>query len=190
VKLLSPGVYQYKFIVDGQWRHDPNLPSMYDDMGNINNVMEVQEYVPENLTSLSGFEPPPSPPSSYDNPPPAPEDFQKEPPAMPPQLQLSLLNVPPALDAIAALPRPQHVVLNHVYLQRAAASTTAAVLGTTHRFRSKYVTTILYLPRRRAGVAAAAQAQAAQAQQRPQASDVSMAQTGAMSISKTAPMMI
>ena len=33
---------QYKFIVDGQWRHDPNLPSMYDDMGNINNVMEVQ----------------------------------------------------------------------------------------------------------------------------------------------------
>lgn len=33
---------QYKFIVDGQWRHDPNLPSMYDDMGNINNVLEVQ----------------------------------------------------------------------------------------------------------------------------------------------------
>ena len=36
---------------------------------------------------------------------------------MPAQLQLSLLNVPPALDAIAALPRPQHVILNHVYLQ-------------------------------------------------------------------------
>jgi hypothetical protein len=33
---------QYKFIVDGQWRHDPNLTSMYDDQGNINNVMEVQ----------------------------------------------------------------------------------------------------------------------------------------------------
>lgn len=129
---------QYKFIVDGQWRHDPNLPSMYDDMGNINNVLEVQvrrhnslpagllpvpvarcclsagagawrwrvpraalrvqppagpgaqrtrrapqcgeplphthtrctpihpppqEYVPENLESLVGFDPPPSPPS-------------------------------------------------------------------------------------------------------------------------------
>ena len=36
---------------------------------------------------------------------------------MPPQLQLSLLNVPPAVDAIAALPRPQHVILNHIYLQ-------------------------------------------------------------------------
>ena len=41
----------------------------------------------------------------------------KEPPLMPPQLQLSLLNVPPAMDAIAALPRPQHVILNHIYLQ-------------------------------------------------------------------------
>ena len=49
--------------MDGQWRHDPNLTSMYDDCGNINNVLEVQEYVPENLESLVGFDPPPSPPS-------------------------------------------------------------------------------------------------------------------------------
>ena len=35
---------------------------MYDEMNNVNNVLEVQEYVPENLDSLSGFEPPPSPP--------------------------------------------------------------------------------------------------------------------------------
>ena len=41
---------------------------------------------------------------------------------MPPQLQLSLLNVPPAMDAIAALPRPQHVILNHLYLQASLAS--------------------------------------------------------------------
>lgn len=57
------------------------------------------------------------PSRSYASQPPATEDFLKEPPAMPPQLQLSLLNVPPAMDAIAALPRPQHVILNHIYLQ-------------------------------------------------------------------------
>lgn len=100
---------------------------------------------------------------------------------MPPQLQLSLLNVPPAMDAIAALPRPQHVILNHLYLQvgaalsmrlagrgdtcctgmaarrhrpsrspraprllqRMTASAHAMVVGTTHRYRSKYVTTIM-----------------------------------------------
>lgn len=36
---------------------------MFDEMGNVNNVIEVHEYVPENLDGLSGFEPPPSPPS-------------------------------------------------------------------------------------------------------------------------------
>ena len=79
---------------------------------------QVHEYVPENLDGLSGFDPPPSPPSSYNNPPPAAEDYAKEPPSMPPQLQLTLLNVPPAADAQAVLPRPQHVVLSHVYCQR------------------------------------------------------------------------
>ncbi|KAL4859538.1 SNF1-related protein kinase regulatory subunit beta-2 [Chlorella vulgaris] len=165
VKLVPPGVYQYKFIVDGQWRHDPNLTSMYDDQGNINNVMEVQEYVPENLESLVGFDPPPSPPSSYTSPPPATEDFLKEPPVMPPQLQLSLLNVPPAMDAIAALPRPQHVILNHIYLQRMTTSTHAMVVGTTHRYRSKYVTTVMYKPKKRVQPAGHPQ---------PASSDVSM----------------
>ena len=44
---------------------------------------------------------------SYNMPLPTPEDYAKEPPAMPPHLQLTLLNVPPALDATASLPRPQ-----------------------------------------------------------------------------------
>ena len=46
------------------------------------------------------------------------EDFVKDPPPAPAHLQLTLLNVPPALGATASLPRPQHVVLNHVYCQR------------------------------------------------------------------------
>eukprot|EP00976_Prorocentrum_cordatum_P107365 1194626-Prorocentrum_minimum.AAC.8 len=56
---------QYKFIVDGEWKYAPDQPAMYDEMGNVNNVLEVQEYIPENLDSLSGFQPPASPASSY-----------------------------------------------------------------------------------------------------------------------------
>lgn len=144
VKLLPPGVYQYKFIVDGQWRHDPNSTCMYDDQGNINNVLEVQEYVAENLDGLANFEPPPSPVSSYSNPIPGSEDFMKEPPVIPPQLQLSLLNVPSSMDGNTSLPRPQHVVLNHMYLQRVNQTKSAIVVGMTHRYKSKYITTVLY----------------------------------------------
>ena len=39
---LPPGRYQYKFIVDGEWLHDPeafeNVPNQY---GSLNSVLEV-----------------------------------------------------------------------------------------------------------------------------------------------------
>lgn len=49
-------------------------------------------------------------------------------------------------------------------------STHAMVVGTTHRYRSKYVTTIMYKPKKRPHQAAAQQAAA----QQPASSDVSM----------------
>ena len=55
---------------------------------------------------------------SYNNPPPVSEDFAKEPPVMPPHLQLTLLNLSPTIKAQAVLPRPQHVILNHLYCQK------------------------------------------------------------------------
>ena len=85
---------------------------------------------------------------SYSNPMPTPDDYAKEPPAMPPHLQLTLLNVPPTSDAAAPLPRPQHVVLNHLYCQRTSQGN-GLIVGTTHRFKSKYVTTVMYKPKRR-----------------------------------------
>ena len=171
---------QYKFIVDGEWKYAPDQPAMHDERDIINNVVEVQEYVPDHLDSLVGFEPPPSPVErclpvapcceprvtaelqphrraqqvhtarllpctpacaggggskscgcscccSYNNPRQVAEDFAKDPPAMPPHLQLTLLNVPPATDATASLPRPQHVILNHLYCQRNSRSINAAV---------------------------------------------------------------
>jgi hypothetical protein len=40
---LDPGVYQYKFIVDGNWLLDPSNPeTVEDEAGNLNNVLEVK----------------------------------------------------------------------------------------------------------------------------------------------------
>uniref|UniRef100_A0A7S0JEI5 PX domain-containing protein n=1 Tax=Calcidiscus leptoporus TaxID=127549 RepID=A0A7S0JEI5_9EUKA len=38
---LSPGHHQYKFIVDGQWRHDHTAPTVLDNLGNVNNSITV-----------------------------------------------------------------------------------------------------------------------------------------------------
>ena len=42
VKMLPPGVYQYKFIIDGEWKYAPDQPAMYDEMGNVNNVLKCK----------------------------------------------------------------------------------------------------------------------------------------------------
>jgi hypothetical protein len=137
---------QYKFIVDGEWKYAPEQPAMYDERGNVNNVVEVCEYTPENLDNLHSFAPPSSPPRSYDCGGPAADDFAKEPPTAPPQLHLTLLNVPPLADAPNILPRPQHVILNHMYSEKSRHAKGAVVLGATHRYRSKYITVVMYKP--------------------------------------------
>lgn len=39
---LDPGIYTYKFVVDGNWLLDPSNPSTQEDeAGNLNNVLEV-----------------------------------------------------------------------------------------------------------------------------------------------------
>mmetsp|Transcript_29439 Transcript_29439/g.83011 ORF Transcript_29439/g.83011 Transcript_29439/m.83011 type:complete len:279 (-) Transcript_29439:195-1031(-) len=150
VKLLPPGVYQYKFIVDGEWKYAPELPAMFDDMGNVNNVLEVHEYVPDEYAAIQGFDPPPSPPESYNCALPTLEDYAKPPPAMPQQLNLTLLNVnAPVNDDNKSLPRPQHVILDHLYVHSANQSVNAVVMGATWRYRSKYVTSVMYKPVKR-----------------------------------------
>src|SRR2546423_417247 len=40
---LDPGVYQYKFVVDGNWLLDPANPdTAEDEAGNVNNVLEIK----------------------------------------------------------------------------------------------------------------------------------------------------
>ncbi|KAG7668620.1 hypothetical protein Ndes2526B_g03759 [Nannochloris sp. 'desiccata'] len=43
---LPPGYHQYKFIVDGEWRHDETQPFMPDPLGNVNNWLFVRKPEP------------------------------------------------------------------------------------------------------------------------------------------------
>lgn len=38
---LAPGRYEFNFLVDGVWRHDPRQPSVEDGLGGRNNVLVV-----------------------------------------------------------------------------------------------------------------------------------------------------
>ncbi|KVH96754.1 5-AMP-activated protein kinase, beta subunit, interaction domain-containing protein [Cynara cardunculus var. scolymus] len=145
LKVLPSGVYQYRFVVDGQWRYSPDVPWTQDEAGNTCNILDLQEYVPEDIQSISGFEPPQSPDSSYNNLQLGCEDYAKEPPLVPPHLQMTLLNAPsPHMEIPPPSSRPQHVVINHLYMQKGRSSDSVVALGSTHRFLSKYVTVVLY----------------------------------------------
>ncbi|ESR61048.1 hypothetical protein CICLE_v10016448mg [Citrus x clementina] len=145
MKMLPSGVYHYRFIVDECLRYAPDVPWECDDSGNAYNVLDLQEYIPEVPPSLSEFEQPPSPPSSYDNQPLSDSDFAKLPPELPPQLQITSLNRPSSSSSDQSLLRPQHTVLNHLFIQNTDGRQPMAI-GSTHRFRQKYATVVLYKP--------------------------------------------
>ncbi|GFY97694.1 SNF1-related protein kinase regulatory subunit beta-2 [Actinidia rufa] len=146
VKVLPSGFYHYRFIVDGQWRYSPDLPQEHDDLGNIFHVLDLQDFVPEVLDKLSGSESPSSPVSTYDNSPFRIEDFNEKLAELPPLLQQSLLDQSSAFrDSPESLEKPLASVLNHLYIQKDHTGQSLA-LSSTHRFRTKYVTAVLYKP--------------------------------------------
>uniref|UniRef100_A0A7C8YCU9 Association with the SNF1 complex (ASC) domain-containing protein n=1 Tax=Opuntia streptacantha TaxID=393608 RepID=A0A7C8YCU9_OPUST len=101
--------------------------------------------------TVVGFETPESPSSSYNNAYPGSEDDAREPPVVPPHLQHTLLSYPAARDTSASLPLPQNVIVNHLYIENRDAPRSVVALGFTHRFRTKYVTVVLYKPVQRRG---------------------------------------
>lgn len=53
IKVLQPGVYQFKFFVDGEWRHSPDLATVSDDVNDMINLLDVT--VSFSLTSFIFF---------------------------------------------------------------------------------------------------------------------------------------
>ncbi|XP_073063246.1 SNF1-related protein kinase regulatory subunit beta-1-like [Primulina eburnea] len=146
--VLPPGIYCYRFIVDGEVKYAPDLPCDADEMGRHCNLLDVNDYVPENLDSVAEFEAPPSPDSSYSQAFPGEEDFAKDPMLVPPQLQSTVLGSENCKETTFSL-KPQHVELNHIFVEKGRSSQSVVALGLTHRFQSKYVTVVLYKPLKR-----------------------------------------
>ncbi|GFP94226.1 snf1-related protein kinase regulatory subunit beta-1 [Phtheirospermum japonicum] len=145
--VLPSGIFRYKFVVDGEARYSPDLPSETDEIGHVCNLLDVHDYVPENLDSVAEFDAPSSPESSYTQIYPGDEDFAKDPMLVPPQLHSSVLGLETHKETAAS--KPQHVVLNHLFMEKGQAAQSVVALGLTHRFQSKYVTVVLYKPLKR-----------------------------------------
>lgn len=84
-----------------------------------------------------------TPPGYYTNVIPRNIDSTSVPPFLPPHLLQVILNNPDKTNA-TILPQPNHVMLNHLYAL--SIKDGIMVLSATHRFRKKYVTTLLYKP--------------------------------------------
>lgn len=149
---LPEGEYQYKFIVDGEWVHDPEEESVDNNLGSKNNVIKVtqkdfQAYDGRDLftTSPEG-DASSSPPGSYTQDIPSYKGATVGlPPHLPSVLQNTILNQesPMKSDPIV-LSEPNPVVLNHLYAL--SVKDHVLVLAGTHRYKEKYVTTLMYKP--------------------------------------------
>ncbi|XP_074015958.1 5'-AMP-activated protein kinase subunit beta-1 isoform X1 [Numenius arquata] len=154
---LPEGEHQYKFFVDGQWTHDPSEPVVTSQLGTVNNVIQVKKtdfevfdalmVDSQKCSDMSGMKLSSSPPGPYHQEPyvcKAEERF-KSPPILPPHLLQVILNKDTGISCDPALlPEPNHVMLNHLYAL--SIKDGVMVLSATHRYKKKYVTTLLYKP--------------------------------------------
>ncbi|XP_066252865.1 5'-AMP-activated protein kinase subunit beta-1 isoform X2 [Euwallacea similis] len=147
---LPEGEHQYRYLVDGEWKNDPHNKVVEDETtGDKNNSITVKKSDFEVFQALA---------KDQES---AKEDQQKEftqeipvykpweknsgPPILPPHLLQVILNKDTPLSCEPTLlPEPNHVMLNHLYAL--SIKDGVMVLSATHRYRKKYVTTLLYKP--------------------------------------------
>ncbi|XP_049825359.1 5'-AMP-activated protein kinase subunit beta-1 isoform X2 [Aethina tumida] len=146
---LPEGEHQYKFYVDGEWKNDPGNKMIEDKEGIKNNLISVKksdfevfqalDKDSENVTNDAQKE--------FGQEIPANKPWEKVsgPPILPPHLLQVILNKDTPLSCEPTLlPEPNHVMLNHLYAL--SIKDGVMVLSATHRYRKKYVTTLLYKP--------------------------------------------
>ncbi|KAL1139442.1 hypothetical protein AAG570_006426 [Ranatra chinensis] len=147
---LPEGEHQYKFYVDGEWKYDPSIRVIENGMGSKNNMISVKNSDFEVFQALamdseSAASNQQSDDYSQEIPPVRPWEKPAGPPILPPHLLQVILNKDTPLSCEPTLlPEPNHVMLNHLYAL--SIKDGVMVLSATHRYRKKYVTTLLYKP--------------------------------------------
>ncbi|KAL5289088.1 PRKAB2 family protein [Megaselia abdita] len=146
---LPEGDHQYKFFVDGEWRHDPKMKNVENDIGTKNNMISVRQSDFEVFQALAKDSEDAASNGqkeySQDIPQSKPWEKVSGPPVLPPHLLQVILNKDTPLSCEPTLlPEPNHVMLNHLYALSIKEG--VMVLSATHRYRKKYVTTLLYKP--------------------------------------------
>ena len=156
--MFKKGNHEYKYIVDGNEQINSNAKINDTSKNNIINVkksdFEVFEALAMDLASNTksndyntnnG-----SPKGSYSQEMPNTYELTRSnssgsgPPILPPHLLQVILNNPNVSGEPTLLPQPNHVMLNHLYAL--SIKDGVMVLSCTHRYRKKYVTTLLYKP--------------------------------------------
>ncbi|XP_030627507.1 5'-AMP-activated protein kinase subunit beta-1b [Chanos chanos] len=152
---LPEGEHQYKYYVDGHWTLDPKEPVVTTKSGAVNNVIQVKNSDFEVFDALKTDSEKCADTSDLSSSPPGPyqqeaysvklDERHKSPPILPPHLLQVLLNKDTGVSCDPALlPEPNHVMLNHLYAL--SIKDGVMVLSATHRYKKKYVTTLLYKP--------------------------------------------
>eukprot|EP00300_Choanocystis_sp_HF-7_P038103 c5467_g1_i1.p1 GENE.c5467_g1_i1~~c5467_g1_i1.p1 ORF type:complete len:269 (-),score=64.95 c5467_g1_i1:125-931(-) len=160
---LPPGYYEYKFIVNNQWQFAPDQPATNDAVGNVNNYIEITTHTnqsdDDSETSSINLD-------DYAQYSCEPDEFIREPPELPSHLRFSNLPLNQPMPESGTLRVPSHVIIGHT-IYGSPLITTATInnsvadngqpsqqngleevtrLAITHRFRGKFVTTILHKP--------------------------------------------
>ncbi|KAM9239622.1 5'-AMP-activated protein kinase subunit beta-2 isoform 3-T3 [Leptosomus discolor] len=148
----------FLWMASGSMTHPSSLqPVVTSQMGTINNLIHVKKSDFEVFDALkvdslessetSGRDLSSSPPGPYGQEMYVyrPEERFKSPPILPPHLLQVILNKDTNISCDPALlPEPNHVMLNHLYAL--SIKDGVMVLSATHRYKKKYVTTLLYKP--------------------------------------------
>lgn len=133
--------HAFKFIVDDEWRFSPMLPLVRDAAGNVNNVIDLRNFHPQDDVPLKRSDTV-AEHLDYSREMPPLADYTMEPPQLPPHLRHIVLNTPAHPSDATLLPTPQHVSLNHLFCT--AIRDGVMVQGVSQRYRHKFVTTVFY----------------------------------------------